>query len=144
MFMNPFSILFSKLGLADGVRAQGSMPSQQLEHIINELAVEENRTRAEIYDEIVETVLARRRQSSEQWACWQALTVREKQVTAFTCLGYTNNQIAAELYISTETVKTHIHNALSKIHLHSKEELRLTFSGWDFRSWVKTSLEHQA
>jgi DNA-binding CsgD family transcriptional regulator len=66
---------------------------------------------------------------------WGTLSQREQQVTALTCLGYTNRQMAAHMQISLETVKTHISNALIKFGLHSKTELRLALSEWDFSEW---------
>ncbi|MDO9128416.1 MAG: LuxR C-terminal-related transcriptional regulator [Anaerolineales bacterium] len=42
------------------------------------------------------------------WKVWESLTPRERDVTALTCLGYTNRQMAVRLRISVETVKTHI------------------------------------
>ena len=53
------------------------------------------------------------------------LTPRERDVTRLTGLGQTNHQIAYELGISGETVKSHIRSTLAKLGLHSKSELRL-------------------
>jgi DNA-binding CsgD family transcriptional regulator len=58
---------------------------------------------------------------------------------AYTCLGYTNNQIAVQLGLSVETVKTHVGNLLVKFGLHSKVELRMTLSEWDFRGWERNT-----
>jgi DNA-binding CsgD family transcriptional regulator len=69
------------------------------------------------------------------WAIWEGLTLREKDVTALTCLGYTNRQMAVFLGISAETVKTHVANALRKFDLHSKADLRVALSVWNFSKW---------
>ena len=53
------------------------------------------------------------------------LTPRERDVTRLTALGKTNHEIAYELGISGETVKSHISSTLAKLGLHSKSELRL-------------------
>jgi DNA-binding CsgD family transcriptional regulator len=66
---------------------------------------------------------------------WGLLTLREQQIAALVCLGYTNPQIAGRLGLSVETVKTHVKNVLMKFRLHSKTELRLRFSNWDFSEW---------
>ena len=63
---------------------------------------------------------------------WDRLTPREKQVTLLVLRNYTNRQIAATLVISQETVKSHIRNALSKLELHGKTNLRQIASTWDF------------
>jgi DNA-binding CsgD family transcriptional regulator len=69
------------------------------------------------------------------WKIWEKLTLREREVTALTCLGYTNRQIAARLVLSVPTVKTHMANVLRKFDLHSKIELRMALSEWDFSKW---------
>lgn len=62
------------------------------------------------------------------------LTPRERDVTRLTALGKTNHEIAYELGISGETVKSHIRSTLAKLGLHSKSELRLlvqTLGSWE-------------
>jgi len=66
---------------------------------------------------------------------WYSLSEREMEVVSLVCQNYTNRQIAEQLVISPETVKAHVRNALRKFNLHSKSELRLLLSGWDFRPW---------
>ncbi|MGD2252681.1 MAG: LuxR C-terminal-related transcriptional regulator [Anaerolineales bacterium] len=61
------------------------------------------------------------------------LTPREREVAWLTTRGYTNHQIAQELVISSETVKTHVRHALEKFDLHSKAELRLLLLGLGIR-----------
>ncbi len=55
----------------------------------------------------------------------EVLTPREREVTRLTAAGKTNHEIAYELGISCETVKSHIRSTLAKLGLHSKAELRL-------------------
>jgi len=45
------------------------------------------------------------------------LTERELEVLRQLARGYTNREIAAALFISEETVKSHVGNILSKLHL---------------------------
>ena len=90
---------------------------------------------APLLDDLLASVLADRRSRRELEDYWNALTLREQQVTALVCLGYTNRQIAARLNLSIETVKTHIRNVLLKFRIHSKTELRVMFSSWDFSEW---------
>ena len=59
---------------------------------------------------------------------WESLTPRQKQIAILICQGHTNPQIAEQLHISTETVKTHIRRILYKFNLRSKAELRLLIS----------------
>jgi two-component system, NarL family, response regulator LiaR len=51
------------------------------------------------------------------------LTDREKDVVKLVALGRNNREIAKELYISEKTVKTHISNCLSKLHLSQRTQL---------------------
>ena len=67
--------------------------------------------------------------------CWETLARREQEVTALTCLGYTNRQIAARLQLSPTTVKGYVRQALIKWRAHGKEELRLRLAKWDFSEW---------
>jgi len=64
---------------------------------------------------------------------WETLTPREQQVTLLVCRGFTNPQIALRLGLSPYTVKVHVRQTLGKLGFRSKQELRNTLFGWDFR-----------
>jgi len=81
--------------------------------------------------------LAQIRKNEKMKECWQKLSCRQQQMTALTCLGFTNRQIAAHLGISKETVKTHVHNTQLKFQLHGIAELQEALMEWDFSSWAK-------
>ena len=72
----------------------------------------------------------------KHWSNWESLSQREQEVTAFTCLGLTNRQIAARLSLSPETIKSHIRSVLKKFGLNSKDELRHILADWDFKGWL--------
>ena len=74
------------------------------------------------------------RQQAE--AALAALTGREQEVARLAARGRTNRQIAEALFISTETVKTHIRNVLDKFDVHSKADLRLLLLDLGVRWWV--------
>jgi DNA-binding NarL/FixJ family response regulator len=51
------------------------------------------------------------------------LTERELDVLKLIANGYTNSQIAEELVISENTVKGHVSNILSKLHLADRTQV---------------------
>ncbi len=62
---------------------------------------------------------------SQAEAALGALTRRERQVAWLAAVGRTNRQIAGALFVSPETVKTHIAHVLHKLGVRSKADLRL-------------------
>jgi len=50
------------------------------------------------------------------------LTEREREILQLLAEGMRNDEIAARLFISPQTVQTHIRNTLGKLRLHSKLE----------------------
>ena len=50
------------------------------------------------------------------------LTEREREVLGLLAQGYRNDDIAGRLYISPQTVQTHVRNLLGKLGVHSKLE----------------------
>ena len=76
-------------------------------------------------------------QSNELYQWWLMLSPREQDVTALTCLKYTNSQIAARLGLSIYTVNTYIEKVLTRFGLRSKADLRVTFANWDFNAWER-------
>jgi two-component system NarL family response regulator len=63
--------------------------------------------------------------SGRQEEALQALTPREREVFQLASRGLKNSEIAAELYLSEKTIKTHLRNIYNKLNLASKAELRL-------------------
>jgi DNA-binding NarL/FixJ family response regulator len=51
-----------------------------------------------------------------------ALSGRERQVVGMVAAGYTNAEIADQLYLAESTVKGHLAAAFSKLGVHSREE----------------------
>jgi DNA-binding NarL/FixJ family response regulator len=51
------------------------------------------------------------------------MTQREKEIIALIVDGMSNKQIADRLNIATFTVKSHVHNILEKLALHSRLQI---------------------
>ena len=106
-------------------------PENDIGRALQDLAAREMRSEDEI---------ARRQTAESNLLRWKELTQREQQVSALTCMNLTNIEIAEQLMISPETVKTHIRNVLAKFNLHSKGELRQFMGDWDFSAWVEANV----
>jgi PAS domain S-box-containing protein len=51
------------------------------------------------------------------------LTDREREIVTLIALGHETAQIAEELHISPETVRTHVRNAMSRLGAHTRAQL---------------------
>ncbi|MEU8827499.1 AAA family ATPase [Streptomyces sp. NPDC048636] len=55
---------------------------------------------------------------------WGSLTDREKDIAGLVARGWTNREIAAELYLSTKTIEYHLSNIYAKHNVHDRRHLR--------------------
>ena len=51
------------------------------------------------------------------------MTSREREVVELIAEGLSNKQIAAQLHLAVDTVKSHVHNILEKLSLHTRLEI---------------------
>ena len=110
--------------------------SEDLKVMLTTLAEREGRPEHELAQDLFAAGLNQYHSFDELWYKWESLSPREQEVTALTCLGLTNQQIAAHLSLSRDTIKTHIRNVLFKFGLNSKAELRHILANWDFSGWM--------
>ena len=50
------------------------------------------------------------------------LTVREQEILRLLALGHTNTDIARKLFVSTSTVRSHVHHMLTKLGVHNRTQ----------------------
>jgi len=108
---------------------------EELHTALVDRAGRESRPAEDIQGELLAAGLAQLQTSDELKARWETLSRRERDVTALTCLKYTNRQMAAMMKVSPDTVKGYIRQALVKFNVHSKDELRMILELWDFSDW---------
>ncbi len=72
--------------------------------------------------EIARRVVDSMQKSKKRSEATELLTDREKEILDFLARGYLYKEIAAELFISNETVKKHIHNIYDKLHVQTRTE----------------------
>ena len=99
------------------------------------IAEQSQRTPEEIAGLLIDEALRSHEARDDNWMRWQSLTPREQETTALICLNYTTRQIALKLYISPETVKTHVAHVLQKFDVPNRQKLRILLQDWDFSAW---------
>lgn len=89
----------------------------------------------ELAAELLARGLEREARRAQAEAALASLTPREQEIAWLTARGRTNRQIARTLFISIETVKTHVRHMLDKFGVRSKADLRLLFIDLGMRWW---------
>ena len=72
--------------------------------------------------EIARRVVESMHKSKKPSEAVELLTLRENEILDFLARGFLYKEIAAELFISKETVKKHIHNIYDKLHVQNRTE----------------------
>ena len=68
------------------------------------------------------------------------MTKRERQVIALVSDGLTNKEIAQKLHLSTYTVKSHIHNILEKLAIHTRVQIaKFAHTANDYDTEIKSA-----
>lgn len=111
--------------------------SRKLRREIEALAQKRGRSVGEVTYELLLTSLEQQIRETGHHPAWEALTRRERDVAALTAVGYSNQQIADRLFLSIETVRTHLRSVLRKYGVHSKEDLRASLGAQDLAMMEK-------
>jgi DNA-binding CsgD family transcriptional regulator len=133
--MDLLNILLQRLGLRREPEPRYYALDESLQVMLEGIAEQEQRSPEEVASHLLREGLEHRQAEDDLWQRWQSLSRREQEVAALACLGYTNKQIALRLGVSAETVKTHLHHALTKFNLRTRTELGLLLADWDFSAW---------
>jgi DNA-binding CsgD family transcriptional regulator len=133
--MKPREGLLERLGLKRPAGRRPLMLEESLHAALVELARQEGCPPEQLLAGLLVMARARQQAGGELLEHWQKLSPREQDVTAFTCLGYTNRQIAAKLNLSPDTVRGYVRQVLVKFQVHSKFKLQAQLQGWDFCKW---------
>lgn len=133
--MKKWERLFTKLGFKLGPGKNHKGLDEKYHSALEEIAFREQRPAREIQADLLAIGLSYHHTHSDLWSRWESLSPREKDVAALTCLGYTNRQIASKLQLSPDTIKGYVHQVLVKFRRHSKAELQLLLTDWDFSQW---------
>jgi DNA-binding NarL/FixJ family response regulator len=86
--------------IAGALRGETWIPPKLLTHVLTELK-------------------SAQRERSEHETLLDRLTRREKEVLSWLATGMSLDAIATELYLSRNTVRTHVQNMLGKLNVHS-------------------------
>ncbi len=79
--------------------------------------------------QIARKVVQAFQQISQSHKDTESLTEREAEILAHLARGYHDKEIAEQLFVSVETVRTHIRNIYKKLHVHSRTEAARKFYG---------------
>ena len=67
------------------------------------------------------------------------MTAREREVIGFLGEGLANKEIAQKIHVSTYTVKSHIHNIMEKLALHTRLEIaNYSYTGETLKTVAKS------
>ena len=133
--MEPLDHLLTLLRLMRGSGPRHFELNERLQTVLVDRADREQRPVEDIHAELLAAGLTHLETADKLKQHWDALSPRERDVTAYTCLGYTNRRMAMQMWVSPYTIKGYVRDVLVKWHVHSKSELRLLLAQWDFSEW---------
>lgn len=105
---------------ADGYQLKEVQPDQLVASII---AVYQGN--ANFHPKVTPSLLGKLAVSAEKTDYVSMLTKREKEVLCEIAKGRSNKEIAAELHIKEQTVKTHVSNVLAKLQVEDRTQAAL-------------------
>jgi DNA-binding NarL/FixJ family response regulator len=74
-----------------------------------------------LFTHVIDLALSKKKKGSIVNAV--RMTKREREIIAMIADGMSNKEIAGQLYIATHTVKSHVHNIMEKLALHTRLQI---------------------
>ncbi|MDR3577897.1 MAG: LuxR C-terminal-related transcriptional regulator [Anaerolineaceae bacterium] len=100
------------------------------------IAEREQSTPEKVATRLFEFAMREQNVQTEAIRAWEDLTPRQKQIAAHICKRDTTRQIAAQLHITPNTVKSHVDTIMDKFGVNSRAELRQMMSPWDLSAFL--------
>lgn len=110
--------------------------TENLQLLLPELAEREGRPELDFTSDLLAAGLNEYYSRKKLLPKWQSLTAREKDVAKLIHQGLTNEKIAEKLFLSRDTIKTHVRNILRKFEVKSKADLRHILGVLKFFHWI--------
>lgn len=99
-------------------------------HMVQKVDPDSNLSQGDAFDKLLTHILPNK-----------TLTAREEEITRLVLKGFTNHDIAKQLYISTNTLKTHLKHIYQKFNVKQKREL-LSMAAGNERRMMKRADTH--
>ena len=109
--------------------------SPELYKQLKQLADAEGKKPDELLREILPIYSEQKQREKNKRFVWESLPEREREICAMICAEYTNKQIAEELKISINTVRSYSSSIYGKFAVKSRKELKLLLADWDFSAF---------
>lgn len=97
-------------------------PAEELIRAVRVVAAGEALLAPTITRRLIADVTSRHRAVRREPAALSTLTPREREVLELIARGLSNTEIAGQLFVAEQTVKTHVGKVLSKLHLRDRAQ----------------------
>ncbi|QKW07939.1 response regulator transcription factor [Streptomyces sp. NA04227] len=97
-------------------------PADRLVHTISVIAGGEMLFAPSVTRRLIEAYAPQRTMPAEEHTALEQLTSREREVLLLVARGLCNEEIAAHLFVSEATVKSHLHRVMTKLDLRSRAQ----------------------
>jgi len=122
--MSIYDFLLNLIGKRPNPGPRKYALTENLQVILPELAEREGRSELDFTSDLLAAGLNEYYSRKKLLPKWATLSAREKDVARLIHKGFTNEQIANHLFLSRDTIKTHVRNILRKFGVKSKADLR--------------------